>query len=264
MKTSDILQLNISRAVIYWLAASTGGQGDRGEWMKVLVTTTQWIVSTWVYTLWPGLCSDWGTGSSNTLYIYSNISPQLGPISRYLANLLKGFCEIGIFVSQWYCEYSKRSGHRAVTGQERVNLSMLQYWWFVFVWYFRKLISKWSLRHFNQERLIFSDLGPGCDVYWHNWVQYKWEFVLGEVKCDRPVMGSTNTASWILLETPRSHTSMDLQEESLSPALTENEGKEEKVEAGANNNSLPAQVSVDELELLKKLEEANRWGWWWW
>ena len=51
---------------------------------------------------------------------------------------------------------------------------------------------------------------------------------------------------------------MDLQEESLSPALTENEGKEEKVEAGANNNSLPAQVSVDELELLKKLEEANR------
>ena len=28
---------------------------------------------------------------------------------------------------------------------------------------------------------------------------------------------------------------------------------------GGNNNSLPAEVSTDELELLKKLEEANRW-----
>ena len=27
---------------------------------------------------------------------------------------------------------------------------------------------------------------------------------------------------------------------------------------GGNNNSLPAEVSTDELELLKKLEEANR------
>ena len=27
---------------------------------------------------------------------------------------------------------------------------------------------------------------------------------------------------------------------------------------GGNNNTLPAEVSTDELELLKKLEEANR------
>ena len=50
---------------------------------------------------------------------------------------------------------------------------------------------------------------------------------------------------------------MDLQEDNLPPAaFMDKEDKEDQ--AGGNNNSLPAQVSVDELELLKKLEEANR------
>ena len=53
---------------------------------------------------------------------------------------------------------------------------------------------------------------------------------------------------------------MDLQEDNLPPAAFTDRGDREDKEdqAGANNNSLPAQVSVDELELLKKLEEANR------
>ena len=36
--------------------------------------------------------------------------------------------------------------------------------------------------------------------------------------------------------------------------------EKEKGPVGGNNNSLPSEVSTDELELLKKLEEANRWG----
>ena len=92
------------------------------------------------------------------------------------------------------------------------------------------------------------------------------------MKCDintvqpAPVMGRHNTTGWILLETFQHFTSphltnMDLQEDNLPPAaFMDKEDKEDQ--AGGNNNSLPAQVSVDELELLKKLEEANRWGWW--
>ena len=39
----------------------------------------------------------------------------------------------------------------------------------------------------------------------------------------------------------------------------EKEVKEEKeVELGDNNNCLPPVVTMDEMELLKKLEEANR------
>ena len=39
----------------------------------------------------------------------------------------------------------------------------------------------------------------------------------------------------------------------------EKEVKEEKeVELGDNNNCLPPAVTMDEMELLKKLEEANR------
>ena len=118
---------------------------------------------------------------------------------------------------------------------------------------------------------------PGCDIRISQ-SQYKWELVLREVKCDintvqpAPVMGRHNTTGWILLETFQHSTSphlthltnMDLQEDNLPPAaFTDREDKEDKEDqAGANNNSLPAQVSVDELELLKKLEEANRWGWW--
>ena len=36
------------------------------------------------------------------------------------------------------------------------------------------------------------------------------------------------------------------------------EDKEDKEDEGTNNNCLPAAVSMDEMELLKKLEEANR------
>ena len=39
--------------------------------------------------------------------------------------------------------------------------------------------------------------------------------------------------------------------------LTEKEDKEVECEGG-NNNSLPAVVSMEQVELLKKLEEANR------
>ena len=95
------------------------GRG-RVESLKVLVTTSGWIVSTWVYTETGRACTMTMTQEQvapNTLNIYSNISPQLSPISRYLANPLKGFCEIGIFVLAWYCEYSKWSGHWVVTGQ---------------------------------------------------------------------------------------------------------------------------------------------------
>ena len=50
---------------------------------------------------------------------------------------------------------------------------------------------------------------------------------------------------------------MDLQEDNLPPtAITDKEDEEDQT--GANNNNLPTQVSVDELELLRKLEEANR------
>ena len=50
---------------------------------------------------------------------------------------------------------------------------------------------------------------------------------------------------------------MELQEDNVPPtALTDKEDMGDQ--AGANNNNLPTQVSVDELELLRKLEEANR------
>ena len=50
---------------------------------------------------------------------------------------------------------------------------------------------------------------------------------------------------------------MDLQEDNVpTTAMADKEDTEDQ--AGANNNNLPAQVSVDELELLRKLEEANR------
>ena len=50
---------------------------------------------------------------------------------------------------------------------------------------------------------------------------------------------------------------MELQEDNVPPtALTDKEDLEDQ--AGGNNNNLPTQVSVDELELLRKLEEANR------
>ena len=50
---------------------------------------------------------------------------------------------------------------------------------------------------------------------------------------------------------------MELQEDNApTTALANKEDTEDQ--AGANNNNLPAQVSVDELELLRKLEEANR------
>ena len=50
---------------------------------------------------------------------------------------------------------------------------------------------------------------------------------------------------------------MELQEDNVPhTALADKEDLEDQ--AGANNNNLPTQVSVDELELLRKLEEANR------
>ena len=53
---------------------------------------------------------------------------------------------------------------------------------------------------------------------------------------------------------------MELQEDNLPPAaITDKEDQvDQENQAGANNNNLPTQVSVDELELLRKLEEANR------
>ena len=55
---------------------------------------------------------------------------------------------------------------------------------------------------------------------------------------------------------------MDLQDQDNVPPNVFMDKEEDQVDqAGPNNNNLPTQVSVDELELLRKLEEANRWGW---
>ena len=52
---------------------------------------------------------------------------------------------------------------------------------------------------------------------------------------------------------------MDLQDQDNVPPNVFMDKEEDQVDqAGPNNNNLPTQVSVDELELLRKLEEANR------
>ena len=97
------------------------------------------------------------------------------------------------------------------------------------------------------------------------------------MKCDGNSADTTNLQSWgdrtqseteyfCQHSTTPPHSSqinMELQEDNLPPAaITDKEDQvDQEDHAGANNNNLPTQVSVDELELLWMLEEANRYGW---
>ena len=72
------------------------------------------------------------------------------------------------------------------------------------------------------------------------------------------IFSETDYDQWADMEGLKS-SELDIGESSREGRQEEKEEEKKVEEVGDNNNCLPSAVTMDEMELLKKLEEANRW-----
>ena len=72
------------------------------------------------------------------------------------------------------------------------------------------------------------------------------------------IFSETDYDQWADMEGLKS-SELDIGESSREGGQEEKEEEKKVEEVGDNNNCLPPAVTMDEMELLKKLEEANRW-----
>ena len=72
------------------------------------------------------------------------------------------------------------------------------------------------------------------------------------------IFSETDYDQWADMEGLKS-SELDIGESSREGGQEEKEEEKKVEEVGDNNNCLPSAVTMDEMELLKKLEEANRW-----